>query len=443
MKISDFSDTKFDLSKFKKIENIIFFDEPILTHLMKGNKNYFLYLVDSLELSDIYLLFELDESDIYKYLTGKKSLYQIINENENIINFIELDFEGSAINTEITHSSEIKESYLPSVDSFLNYRPTPDSYYYNFISEYESKSYLNILKDKAFYLKIGVIDKKYANTIGFNQLVSNYITRISSSFKSFLKADFNNNFKVTYSDINILDKKFKAIESDLDYRMVDLKCASFEIGLAIDNVMKGSIGDTSMKVWAIQVGDKYKELVLENSFNEESINVIINEYTEEDRKKIYEPIFKIIENTNVKLQIKNSKDSTYSIIKSPNKHTIEKIIPKKTNKVNDEKDLQIVNLTTVIDKNKSSKSIIITDGSLFSSTHETEVHIENKDFEKYGHSLDFTISLNVKIETIKDIIYLTSSYDNKTFQHNINTGRLEDGLKCLINSIYEYIINKK
>ena len=45
----------FDLTKFEKIDDIIYFDEPILSHLRLNEKDYFLYLVDSLEKSDIFL----------------------------------------------------------------------------------------------------------------------------------------------------------------------------------------------------------------------------------------------------------------------------------------------------------------------------------------------------------------------------------------------------
>ena len=50
----------FNLNQFRKIEDIIYLDEPILTHLIKNNKHFLLYLVDTLEIKDVFLLFELE-----------------------------------------------------------------------------------------------------------------------------------------------------------------------------------------------------------------------------------------------------------------------------------------------------------------------------------------------------------------------------------------------
>lgn len=72
------SKLNFDLSTFEKIENIIFYDEPILSHLMLNNINYFHYLVESMENSDRFLLFQVEEDFIYEYLLKSKSLKEII-----------------------------------------------------------------------------------------------------------------------------------------------------------------------------------------------------------------------------------------------------------------------------------------------------------------------------------------------------------------------------
>ena len=58
----------FDLTKFEKIDDIIYFDEPILTHLILNEKDYFLYLVDSTDNSDVFLLFQIEEDLIFEYL---------------------------------------------------------------------------------------------------------------------------------------------------------------------------------------------------------------------------------------------------------------------------------------------------------------------------------------------------------------------------------------
>ena len=141
----------FDLSEFKKIEDIIFLDEPILTHYVKNDKSFLLYLVDTLDDSDIFLLLEVEEEAIFKYITGKISLLNIIVKNKNFCYIIEQDFAGKISNLNITEGYKIAKSYLPSEDSFLIYQPSEQSYYYSLIKEYEHKAYLQSLRQKAFY----------------------------------------------------------------------------------------------------------------------------------------------------------------------------------------------------------------------------------------------------------------------------------------------------
>lgn len=85
--------TNFDLGSYRKIEDIIFLDEPILSHLEKNNRNYFLYLVDSTDSSDLYLMFLVDEDEIKEYLTGNLSLRDIILRTSTCFQ-VEQDFNG-------------------------------------------------------------------------------------------------------------------------------------------------------------------------------------------------------------------------------------------------------------------------------------------------------------------------------------------------------------
>ena len=434
----------FDLSEFKKIEDIIFLDEPILTHYVKNDKSFLLYLVDTLDDSDIFLLLEVEEEAIFKYITGKISLLNIIVKNKNFCYIIEQDFAGKISNLNITEGYKIAKSYLPSEDSFLIYQPSEQSYYYSLIKEYEHKAYLQSLRQKAFYLKFKALNVKYADTIGLNQLANILFSNLSSSFKSFLKADFFEEFKKTITDSNKQNKILATLLPDLDLRMVDLNYGSFEIGLAVDTVMKSSIEDKEIRKWAIEVGDKFKEVVLNDTFEDKRVNKIIEKYSEKDRNKIFNPLFRITQSNDFDLMIKKSPVSNYSVIRVKDKSKIEKLLPNPIviKKLPEEKDYEIVNFTTVLDKNKV-KNVIYIDNTLFSSTNQTEVKIENSNFNEYGFELKDNISLPVQIIANKDLIVLTASYDNIEFESRINTGNLSDGIRELTHKIYEYIVNKE
>lgn len=434
----------FNFSQFEKIEDIIFLDEPILTHLKRNNKHFLFYLVDTVKDSDIYLLFEVNEELIFKYLTKRITLKKLITENKNISYLIEQDFNGQITNIDITQSEFIDENYLPHQDSFLDYQPSEKSYYFNFIKEFEAKSYLTSLRNKAFYIKFSPNNSKYSDTIGLNELASNLLSNLSSSFKSFLKADFFLEFKEQRSDKNKLSNTFKKLLPDLDFRMVDLKYGSFEVGLAVDSLMKGSIEDKEIRNWAVDVGHKYKKIVLDKDYDDETVNDILESYDEEDRKKIFKPIFNITENPNFSLKIKDSEKTTYSTINIKDKSIIEKIIPvtihSKENE--DDKEYEIYQVTTVRDKNKPSKTIKL-ENTLFNSSDKTEVILNNQNFEKYGFKLDFDISIPLNITTKKDSIRLKAQFDNIDFDVIYHSEKIGDGIKKITSDIYEYILNRE
>lgn len=435
----------FDFNQFKKIEDIIYLDEPILTHLTKNNKHYLQYLVDTLEEVDIYLVLELEEETIFNYLTKRITLREVITSNQNFIYKVKQDFSGKVVDVEITESQQLQNDYLPSEKSFLNYEPSEDSYYFNFIKVFEEKTYLNLLREQAFYLKLAPKNSKYADTIGFNELVGELLKNISTSFKSFLKADFFESFKKIQTDVKKLNSSFSRIVDDLDYRMVDLKFGSFEIGLAVDKVMKGSIENKEIREWAIDVGYKYKNTVLDTSYDSDIVDSIISNYTPEDRRKIFEPIFKITENPNFDLNIKNTEKEEYSKIKIKDKSTIDKIAPPKVSLLDENKlkEYEIIQVTTIKEKDKISRSIKLDSNTLFESSKNKEVTISNKDFEKYDFHIDDEINAQMVISTEGNSIILTTHYDGIEFSKILDSGKLDEGMKQIVASIYEYILNKK
>ncbi|CAM4410738.1 hypothetical protein [Zobellia nedashkovskayae] len=433
----------FDLNQFQKIEDIIYLDEPILSHLIKNNKHYLLYLVDTLENKDVYLLLELQEKTIFDYLTKLITLREIISTNQNFIYKIEQDFKGIIVNADITQSSALPENYLPTEDSYLNYEPSSQSYYYNFIKQFKSQSYLHSLREQAFYIKLAPTNSKYSDTIGFNELVSELLKNISSSFKSFLKADFFESFKAKQTDEKKLIASFNRLSDDLDYRMVDLDFGSFEIGLAVDKVMKQSIEDKAIREWAIDVGYKYKKIVLDEDYDEETVSTIISNYSPEDRKKIFEPIFKITENTNFDFKIKNSKNKEYSKISIKDKSKIERIIPKIViPKEEKSKEYEIIQITTIKEKDKVRKSIKLDENTLFESSSTKQVVLKKKDFAKFDFILDFDVEIPLDISTKNGQIVLQTEFDGIEFKKTLDSGKFDDGIKQIISSIYEYILNK-
>ncbi|MFT4525175.1 MAG: hypothetical protein ACI85F_001328 [Bacteroidia bacterium] len=437
-------DIRFDFRGFEKIEDILFLDEPILTHLTRFGKHYFQYLVETKEGSDIFLIIEVLEQEIHQYLTHRVSLHQLITEHTGFLYLIEQDFEGVVIGQDIILAHLLSEDYLPAVDSFLDYEPSKDSYYFSFIEEFESKAYLHLLREDAFYMKFAPTNGKYSTTIGLSELANELLSNLTVSYANFLKADFFQSFKTIQTDVGKLKKAFKSLEPYLDYRMVDLNYSSFEVGLAVDKVMKGTIQDKRFRKWAEDVGYRYKDLVLGEDYSDSTVEEIVSTYDEEDRRKIFEPIFKITQSPNYSLQIKNNKKNSYKTVRPRKSSVIPKIIPPKKDVIkDDDSGFEIIQVTAVRKKDSNSTTIKLGSNTLFDSYESTEHILTKKEFQKFGYQVDDTISVPVQITVRKDQIDLSASYDSVDFAKTIDSVNIEDATKKIASAIYEYIVNNR
>lgn len=259
--------SSFDLGRFQKIEDIIYLDEPILSHLALDSRNYFLYLVDTVDNRDIFLLFEVSEKCLYSYLTKIKNLYQVITDS-TFVNVIEQDFDGQVLNTELVFSQDLPDDYLPNLNSFLEFQPVEGSHYFEKIKEINQNHYLLDLRKSAFYLKFASETKKYGDTIGLRELTSKLLDNLSSSFRHFTEIEFLKSFGGKIPDDKQRNSIFTKILPDLDFRLVDFNFGSFEVGLSVDKVMKTNVEDKEVREWADNIGDLYKQRVLDDNIDE-------------------------------------------------------------------------------------------------------------------------------------------------------------------------------
>lgn len=436
------NNSDFSLTAFEKIEDIIFLDEPILSHFKMNEKDYLLYLVDNKENSDIYLFFEVKEGDLYSYLSSSKSLKEVVLSN-NFILQIEQDFNGNIVHIDYVLSSSILPKYLPIENSFIEYNPTKESYYFEKINEFKRKGYLYSLRESAFYLKFSTNSSKYGDTIGLRELTNTLLTNISSSFKNFVEIDFHKRFEKKISDNNKLKRIFNSVLPDTDLRMVALNYGSFEIGLASDKLMKTNIEDKDVKDWANNVGDSYRKIVLDEEISDNELNSIIEIYSEEERNKIFKPIVTIVDNPNYSLKIKVPDSNEFKNLGLKNKKVSNKIIVKNIiPELPNEKDLELIQVTTIIDKNSKKKTIYL-DNTLFNVIDKSTIPLKYNDFISRGYKeVNTDIEILLNIENLENKIYLYTDYDGINFKVEIENDKIEDGIKKMMDKIYEYILNK-
>lgn len=433
---------KFNLNQFEKIEDIIFIDEPILSHLRMNDIDYLFYLVETTENSDIFLLLEVEAIEIFKYITARESLKNIISNNKKLIIVIEQNFNGEIVQNYFLNADQIDPDHLPEDDSFIELQPTKNSYYYDMIHKYEGKFYLETLRKDAFYLKFSSTNKKYGEILGLKEIANNFLEKISKSYTNFLRIDFNKRFKNHFTDRTKLNSTINRLIADLDFRMVDLKFGSFEIGLSVDDLMKSSIEDKKIRGWAKKVAYDYKKIVLDEEITKEESAEIIRNFSEEERFRIFKPIIEIADNPNFELKIKNDKDERYKYIGLKNKKVAQELLQKNLSiSVAKEQDLGLIQFTAIIDKNDKKKFIKIED-TLFNQVHEAVYTIRKQDFEKYNfREVPTDIEIKLLLEQLGNKITLKTNYNGIDFTVFLHDNKIEEGIKKMTESIYEYILN--
>ena len=425
----------FELNEFEVIEEIVFLDQPILTHLKRNDRDYFQYLVESKSESDILIIFEVSQSDILKYLSKDLSLYDIINDNPNLIIEIEQSFSGEILKSRVVTSKSLNENFLPYEDSYIQYSPTIDSKYYSLLDEYRSNEYLKGLRNRAFYVKFSNANPKYSNTIGFRELAGSLLKDLNLSFKNFLEIDFNNQFKSLFTDTKKLKSVFSRIKPELDYRVVDLKYSSFEIGLSIDHLHKLKIKDLKVKDWAIEIGSKFKNEVLSSDFSSHDVEEIVQKYSPGSRKKIFAPYFRIIENEDYKFQLKSNSSTKYKRIELKNKELKEKVIPKHSKVKDIATDFELIQVTALRDKKTKGKTIRIDENTLFEEIKEKHFNLNEQDFRKNGFEIQLDEPINGKISIIGKKVFLVANYAGEEYTKEVEDNKINDAKNELIFEI--------
>ena len=105
-------------------------------------------------------------------------------------------------------------------------------------------------------------------------------------------------------------------------------------------------------------------------------------------------------------------------------------------------EYEIIQITTVKEKNKVRKSIKIDENTLFDSFDSKQYILKNKDFAKFDYVLDFNIEIPLNIATEKGQIILETQYEGIDFKKTIDSAKFDEGIKQIVASIYEYLLNK-
>lgn len=434
----------FPLEGAVKKEDLIFYDFPLLTRYVFQDKNYLYYHVDDENYLDTYLVFEIEEYSLFKLISGIISLRDTIYKVDDFIYIIDKNDKGKIVKTAYLHSSNVIDDYLPEADSIIDINFTKNSYFYKLIEKYKSDYYTERLREKAFYLKIAPepLNKKYGDTLGLEEMVDEILPKITESYKKYSKFDFENRFRNTITDEKKLNSTFKQVYELIDYRIVDLKYGSFEIGIASDTIMNTTkIQTPEIKEWADSIGRNFKLDVLEIDLNNsEEYDRIALKFNENQRATIYSPIIDLANDKNIIFSIKNNVFSKYKTIKKPRQETLKKLIPEKKVEVNFvKKELDIVQFTGIVEKGKKISS---NNYGLFNSINEAHQFLTNETFKKYN--INIVLEQNIPLTILKmddGNIKISAVYNDEKFVASLDNANFESAIEKLVKRIHEYYLN--
>ena len=433
----------FDLSDYEKVEDIIFYDQPILTHYLKTGSHYLSYLIDTTENYDACIFFKVSEESLKDYLNNHISLREMILGQEGFAIAYQEDFSGEITMTYPLDPNSILEDHLPAEDSYSGFKPVKGSYYWNFLNDQGSNyEYLRELRKSAFYLRFYPSDPKYAHTFSLPELSKVLLNPLNSSYNQYQKADFKFKFAEKYSDPSKLNKVFNSLVGINELRAVDGRFKSFEVGIATENLMNKNVTtDIDLQKWVNGITKSYLDEVLTPSIAEKSIDNIEKRFSNEERRKIFKPIIDIASNDKFELKVRRSQFTSYKNVRFKNKDVIQRLAPEPEYILKEEEDFKILTLTTMVNAKKLPKKIDV-GTSLFSQAEEAIFPLLGKHFKDAGFDFTPNETISVKVEIKEGEQFLSATYQDETFTVLLSKNDIKAATDTLVKKIFEFSLNQ-
>ena len=169
------------------------------------------------------------------------------------------------------------------------------------------------------------------------------LTEMNKSFSNFLEVEFmkNEDFKNIFLKN---DKVLDTIKEDLELLIVDLKFSSFEAAVAPHfSENQTSLFNNNVVEWEKDTFDTYKDLILEGNYHESNyMRKIAKRYTDEERQKIFQPLFSAFGNgKDYSLNLRDKEGKVTTKLVQPVKEKYNFYVPK-TEKVKEEQNYATV-----------------------------------------------------------------------------------------------------
>lgn len=283
-----------------KIQDILYSDGPILSHYTDSfGKEILFYWVDFNDENNCWLVFETNKTALYNYLTGGVSLRKIITElDSEFVYLVNEDSNGSYNDVRMLVARSINENYLPDERSY--YTLGLPTFYDSYLVE---NSYIERLKERSYVFHLEPSDRVHATTVSAKE-AGMFLIGITKSIESYIDFTATDRLKNHIPDRNRFNRTINQLKQKVAPRIADVSFGSFEVCIGIDTVTLHTTNNDILE-WGKGVIDGFKYDVLDVDFaKEEGAAAVLEKFPDADsRKKIFDPIIKILENRDLELSV--------------------------------------------------------------------------------------------------------------------------------------------
>jgi hypothetical protein len=349
----------FPYKDFRRVEDLIYFDGPLLVHYTNQRQQDYLYhWVDNDEDSNRWLIYRVARQSLLNYIRGQEEFRTLLQTtSSDLILVVDVNQEGQHSLIQLVSVEDLPNDYIPAEDIY--YEMSPPEFYDSWSTQAlatlsdSQKGHYELLKSKAIYVNLKPTGPKHGTSPEVPQMVD-YLKNINISYVEYAQANYEKRYSGVINDPKEYRRKIKLVREQSVLRGVDFGPGSFGVALAPDFVSSLSVLDQDVYNWLKDLPARFQEEVVDIDFtNPESIVELNGKYTQEQILKFLSPYLKIIENEDYQIA---KADKHFKAISSPvrlNEKVREVLVEKPTTipvavDENPEKEL----VTLVVEKNK-------------------------------------------------------------------------------------------
>ena len=298
-----------------------------------------------------------------------------------------------------TNNADFSRRLNEAIDILTEiYEVTPEKLFY------EVGNYLEVLKGDALFFTIKSEEVLFSHTLELND-ITQFLKNLSASYENYVKIKFQQKFGELYNnDPFRINKAVHKLLAFSKLRLVDLEFESFSFGVSIDTQMGNEQIDKAIRGFRKTLLAAYKKEVIEIDFMEEKeVAMLLEKFSVAERKAIYEPLIKNINQETYSITLTNSKFTPRKEYRKIPQSTVKIIIPSKA-KEQVAPNVKMMQILVPVDKSKSKITI---------QTKEIENDLFSQPIEEYQISVQ-TIEIGSEKIQLKEPVNFTIRQESET-----------------------------